>query len=117
LRAVCIEFDIPIAVQRSRSGKGGHLWFFFENQISAALARKFGIALLTFSMGRRHEIPFESYDRLFPSQDTLPKGGLGNLAALPLQKAARESANSEFVDENFSSYSDQWAFSGHLLSR
>ena len=69
---------------------GCHAWFFFENPISAALARKFGTALLTYAMDRRHEIKFKSYDRLFPSQDTMPKGGLGNLIALPLQKAARE---------------------------
>jgi hypothetical protein len=75
-REVCIEFNIPVAVERSRSGKGGHVWFFFENPVSASLARKFGTALLTFSMNRRHEIQFTSYDRLFPSQDTMPKGGL-----------------------------------------
>ena len=110
LRDVCIEFNIPVAVERSRSGNGGHVWFFFENRLPAALARKFGTALLTFSMSRRHEIRFKSYDRLFPSQDTLPKGGLGNLIALPLQKAARENGNSEFIDENFQPFFDQWAF-------
>ncbi|MBN2810179.1 MAG: DEAD/DEAH box helicase family protein, partial [Deltaproteobacteria bacterium] len=110
VREVCREFNIPIAVERSRSGNGGHAWFFFEKPISAALARKFGTALLTFSMGRRHEIQFKSYDRLFPSQDTLPRGGLGNLIALPLQKMARKNGNSEFVDENFIAYVDQWAF-------
>ncbi|MDY6792639.1 MAG: DEAD/DEAH box helicase family protein [Thermodesulfobacteriota bacterium] len=110
LRDVCMEFNIPFAVERSRSGKGGHVWFFFENPLPAALARRFGTALLTRSMGRRHEIQFKSYDRLFPSQDTMPKGGFGNLIALPLQKAARENQNSEFIDENFQSYGDQWAF-------
>jgi hypothetical protein len=110
LRDVCLKFNVPVAVERSRSGKGGHIWFFFENRIPAALPRKFGTALLTFSMNRRHEIRFKSYDRLFPSQDTMPRGGLGNLIALPLQKSARENTNSEFVDENFASYSDQWAF-------
>ncbi|MEJ2110481.1 MAG: DEAD/DEAH box helicase family protein [Acidobacteriota bacterium] len=110
LRRVCAEYAIPYAVEQSRSGNGGHVWFFFENRISAALARKLGTALLTDSMNRRHEIRFKSYDRLFPSQDTLPKGGFGNLIALPLQKAARENNNSEFVDENFHPYPDQWAF-------
>jgi superfamily II DNA or RNA helicase len=110
LRKVCAEYALPFAIERSRSGNGGHIWFFFENRISAALARKLGTALLTCSMDRRHEIRFKSYDRLFPSQDTLSKGGIGNLIALPLQKAARENNNSEFVDENFHSYPDQWAF-------
>ena len=109
-RNVCIESSIPVAIERSRSGKGGHVWFFFEIPVSAALARKFGTMLLTTAMNKRHEIQFKSYDRLFPSQDTLPKGGLGNLIALPLQKTAREKFNSEFIDEHFQSYEDQWAF-------
>ena len=109
-RDVCVEFNIPVAVERSRSGKGGHVWFFFENPLSVALARKFGTALLTCAMARRHEIRFKSYDRLFPSQDTLPKGGFGNLIAFPFQKSARKNNNSEFIDENFNSYPDQWAF-------
>jgi superfamily II DNA or RNA helicase len=110
LREVCVEFGIPVAVERSRSGKGGHAWFFFEGRMAAALARKFGAVLLTFSMDRRHEIRFKSYDRLFPNQDTMPKGGLGNLIALPFQKSARNNNNSEFVDERFEPYADQWAF-------
>ena len=110
VRGACVERDISVAVERSRSGAGGHMWFFFEQPLLASLARKFGTALLTFSMDRRHEIKFKSYDRFFPSQDTLPKGGFGNLIALPFQKAARKERNSEFVDENFQSYDDQWAF-------
>ena len=109
-RDICIELTIPVAVERSRSGKGGHVWFFFETSVSAILARKFGTILLTAAMNKRHEIQFKSYDRLFPSQDTMPKGGVGNLIALPLQKTAREKSNSEFVDEHFQSYADQWAF-------
>lgn len=110
LRQVCNEFDIPVAVERSQSGNGGHLWFFFEDPLSAALARKFGAALLTHSMTRRNEINFKSYDRLFPSQDTMPRGGFGNLIALPLQSHARKNKNSEFINEDFESYIDQWAF-------
>jgi superfamily II DNA or RNA helicase len=110
LRGTCSEFGIPLAVERSRSGKGAHAWFFFENLISAVLARKFGSALLTYSMSKRHEIAFRSYDRFFPNQDTMPKGGLGNLIALPLQKAVRNHDNSVFIDEELKPYSDQWGF-------
>jgi len=110
IRKVCSEFKIPIAVERSRSGNGAHAWFFFEQPIPAFEARKLGSALLTYSMNQRHEIAFKSYDRFFPNQDTMPKGGFGNLIALPLQKAAREKDNSVFIDENFRPYSDQWAF-------
>lgn len=115
VRDVCNEFKIPLAVERSRSGVGCHAWFFFEHPISAVLVRKFGTALLTCTMDRRHEIKFKSYDRLFPSQDTMPRGGLGNLIALPLQKVAREKSNSEFIDDNFRSYSDQWRFLSSIL--
>jgi len=110
LRDACSEFDIPVSVERSRSGNGAHAWFFFENALSAILARKLGSALLTHSMIKRHEITFKSYDRFFPNQDTLPRGGLGNLIALPLQKDARNYKNSVFVDENFKPYDDQWQF-------
>jgi superfamily II DNA or RNA helicase len=102
------------AVERSRSGNGSHAWFFFKQPVPAATARKFGTALLTHSMSKRHEITFKSYDRLFPNQDTMPKGGLGNLIALPLQRAARSANNSEFIDENYKSYNDQWAFLASL---
>jgi len=74
---------------RSSSGNGGHAWFFFGAPISATLARKFGTSLLTHATNERHEITFKSYDRFFPNQDTMPRGGLGNLIALPLQKEAR----------------------------
>jgi len=110
LREVCAEFAIPVDVERSRSGNGAHAWFFFESPISASMARRFSTSLLTYAMSKRHEITFKSYDRFFPNQDTMPKGGLGNLIALPLQKEARKGGNSEFVDGDFESYADQWAF-------
>ena len=110
LREVCATFGVPVALERSRSGNGAHAWFFFEDPIPASLARKFGSALLTCAMNRRHELTFKSYDRFFPNQDTIPKGGFGNLIALPLQKAAREQGNSIFIDENFRPYEDQWVF-------
>jgi len=110
IRDICSEFNIPIAIERSQSGNGCHAWFFFEQNLPAVLARKFGTSLLTCGMSRRHEISFKSYDRLFPNQDTLPKGGFGNLIALPLQKIARENGNSVFIDENFMTHNDQWRF-------
>ncbi|WP_338055994.1 TOTE conflict system archaeo-eukaryotic primase domain-containing protein [Thermanaerosceptrum fracticalcis] len=110
LRDICAGKNIPFAVERSRSGNGAHVWFFFDDKVSAVSARKFGTALLTHAMAKRHEIKFTSYDRLFPNQDTLPKGGLGNLIALPLQLNARRNNNSVFIDEKFQPYDDQWSF-------
>ena len=110
LRQVCKKFNIPIYVERSRSGNGAHAWFFFEEQVQASKARKLGSFLITQAMNLRHEINFKSYDRLFPNQDTMPKGGFGNLIALPLQKSARENNNSLFIDENFEAVKDQWAY-------
>jgi superfamily II DNA or RNA helicase len=99
-----------VAVERSRSGHGAHAWFFFADPVAASLARKFGSALLTCAMSQRYQIKFKSYDRFFPNQDTMPKGGFGNLIALPLQKAARQNSNSVFIDERFQPYEDQWSF-------
>ncbi len=108
--ATCRRFQVPIAIERSRSGNGAHIWLFFDHPVLAASARQFGCALLTRTMENRHEIGLDSYDRLFPSQDTLPKGGFGNLIALPLQKRPREQGNTVFLDEVFQPLVDQWKF-------
>jgi superfamily II DNA or RNA helicase/very-short-patch-repair endonuclease len=105
----CGRLDLPAALERSRSGNGGHIWFFFEETMTASLARKLGSHVLTETMETRPEIGFGSYDRLFPSQDTLAKGGFGNLIALPLQKQARQRGNTVFLDEHFEPYPDQWS--------
>jgi superfamily II DNA or RNA helicase len=110
LREVCTAFAVPVVIERSRSGHGAHAWFFFSEPVAASLARKFGSALLTRAMSQRHQIKFKSYDRFFPNQDTMPRGGFGNLIALPLQKAARQNGNSVFIDEHFHPYEDQWEF-------
>ncbi len=89
-RTACKESGVPVAVERSRSGNGAHAWIFFEESVPAASARKLGNALLTKAMSARHEIRFTSYDRMFPNQDFIPKGGFGNLIALPLQGGARK---------------------------
>lgn len=106
----CRRLNVPAVLERSRSGQGGHVWVFFAEPVPAVLARKLGAHLLTETMEHRPEAGLRSYDRFFPNQDTLPRGGFGNLIALPLQKAAREKGNSAFVDGNLEPFEDQWAF-------
>jgi len=106
----CKRRNIPANLERSRSGNGGHVWIFFHEPVAASEARKMGAALLTETMERCPEIGFESYDRFFPNQDTMPSGGFGNLIALPLQRTPREKGNSVFLDERFAPYTDQWAY-------
>jgi len=108
--AACKDSNIPYGIEKSRSGKGAHVWLFFSCAVFAIDARKLGSYLLTQAMDKHPELGFESYDRLFPNQDTLPRGGFGNLIALPLQKKPREQGNSVFVDDNFVPYPDQWAY-------
>lgn len=98
--ATCRRLELPLAVERSRSGNGAHVWFFFSAPVAAWAARKLGCYVLTETMAARHELSMESYDRLFPSQDHMPKGGFGNLIALPLQKEARTHANTELLDDD-----------------
>ena len=107
---MCHEAGVPALLERSRSGNGGHVWIFFASPVQAALARKLASAILTRTMERRYALGLDSYDRLFPSQDTMPKGGFGNLIALPLQHGPRENGNSVFVDDQLRPYNDQWAF-------
>uniref|UniRef100_UPI0027BA9536 TOTE conflict system archaeo-eukaryotic primase domain-containing protein n=1 Tax=Desulfobulbus sp. TaxID=895 RepID=UPI0027BA9536 len=115
----CRELHIPAALEISRSGNGGHVWIFFAEPVPARQARQLGAALISRTCDRTRQISLSSYDRLFPNQDTLPKGGFGNLIALPLQKQPREQGRSVFVDENFAPYPDQWAYLGSIrpLSR
>ena len=112
--ATCREVGVPVALERSRSGNGGHVWIFFSKPVAAADARRLGTVLLTRTMNRRPEIGFKSYDRLFPSQDSMPSGGFGNLIALPLQRSARELENSVFVDDDLRPHDDQWAYLSNL---
>ena len=106
----CDELNIPAALERSRSGNGGHVWIFFSEFIPAVLARKMGNFILDKTLEKRIEIGLDSYDRLFPNQDIMPKGGFGNLIALPLQKQPRRHGNSVFVDRNMQVYPDQWQY-------
>lgn len=108
LRIICGKNDIPVLVERSRSGKGAHLWIFFNAPIEASLVRKFGFALLDKGAESVNMTSFRFYDRMLPAQDILETGGLGNLIALPLQGKALRDGNSAFVDENWNAYPDQW---------
>jgi hypothetical protein len=103
-RETCHQHNIPAAIERSRSGNGAHIWIFFERPVPAGVARRLGSLMLTRAMERRHQLGLDSYDRLFPSQDTMPKGGYGNLIALPLQKGPRASGFTEFLNEQMTPY-------------
>ncbi len=106
----CQDLGVSVALEISRSGNGAHAWVFFTTSVSARDARRLGTALISHTCARTRQLKLESYDRLFPNQDTLPKGGFGNLIALPLQKIPRENGCSVFVDKTLRPYPDQWAF-------
>lgn len=107
LRRICKNLNVDAMVERSRSGRGAHLWIFFKEMIPARLARKFGFALLEKGAESVNLKSFKYYDRMIPAQDALPESGLGNVIALPLQGMALKSGNSAFVDENWNAYEDQ----------
>lgn len=108
MRTICTLNGIDPLVERSRSGRGAHIWIFFDKAISATLVRKFGFALLERGAEQVNLKSFKYYDRMLPAQDTLTEGGIGNLIALPLQGKALESGNSAFIDKNWNAYANQW---------
>lgn len=111
----CRKLGVPVALEVSRSGNGAHAWMFFERRVDARDARRLGTALLSYTCAQTRQLQLSSYDRLFPNQDTMPKGGFGNLIALPLQKKAREKGGSVFVDDALQPYLDQWAFLASIV--
>ena len=108
MRTICTLNGIDPLVERSRSGKGAHIWIFFDKPIQAALVRKFGIALLDKGAEQVNLKSFKYYDRMLPAQDILPEGGVGNLIALPLQGKALQDGNSAFIDSSWNAYPNQW---------
>ena len=112
----CKELGIPAALEVSRSRNGAHVWIFFSDPVPAREARQLGALLISHTCDRTRQLSLSSYDRFFPNQDTLPKGGFGNLIALPLQKLPREKGGSVFVDGDFEPYPDQWTFLASLKS-
>ncbi|MDD3363274.1 MAG: hypothetical protein PHW34_16575 [Hespellia sp.] len=108
MRKICVLNGMVPLVERSRSGRGAHIWIFFDKPISAALVRKFGTALLDKGAEQINLKSFKYYDRMLPAQDVLSEGGLGNLIALPLQGKALKDGNSAFIDSNWNAYPNQW---------
>ena len=106
LRLICKQNGIDVLVERSRSGRGAHIWIFFKNPIPASLARNFGFLLLDKGATTINLKTFRYYDRMYPSQDVA--NTIGNLIALPLQGQALKSGNSAFVDEHWNAYLNQW---------
>ena len=109
-REAAREMGIEVAVERSRSGNGGHAWIFFSEPVPALLARRLGTLIVAKASSIHPAMALASYDRFFPNQDVLPAGGFGNLIALPLQETPRKAGNSVFLDEEFRPHPDQWRF-------
>ena len=113
LIAECKKFNIPVYLERSRSGKGGHVWCFFENNYPAHKSRTIFLSLLRASKNIDEFAVADSFDRLFPNQDYLSRKGFGNLIALPLQGKSRKEGNSIFIDHSLPlpmPHGDQWRF-------
>ncbi len=113
-KRACDELGVPVAMEISRSGRGAHAWIFFASRVQARDARRLGTAIISHTCASTRQLRLESYDRLFPNQDAMPKGGFGNLIALPLQKKSREQGGSVFVDSDLVPYSDQWSCLGSI---
>lgn len=110
VKKVCNEYSIPSCIEISRSGNGAHLWIFFSEKVPAKQARNLVTNLLKAAMKKNHSISFESFDRMFPNQDEMPKGGYGNLIALPLQGHSVKQGHSVFVNDDFRPFDDQWTY-------
>jgi hypothetical protein len=103
--------QVPVALEVSRSGVGAHGWVFFTSPVPAETARRLGTGLLREAMAMRGRMKLDSYDRLFPSQDLLPAGGIGNLIAAPLFRPARRNGATVFLNlEDLEPYKDQWRY-------
>jgi superfamily II DNA or RNA helicase len=111
----CDAFGVPAYLERSRSGTGGHVWIFFDSAVRASQARALGAFIISETKQRRYQLGFRSYDRMFPNQDTMPRGGYGNLIALPLQLEPSKAGNSVFIDRTLQPFEDQWAYLASIV--
>lgn len=108
--ASCKALGIPASIELSQSGNGAHIWIFFDRAASAKQARRLGFAIISHACENNRQLDLKSYDRLFPNQDFMPAGGLGNLIGLPFQAEPKKRACSVFVNERFEVFTDQWAY-------
>ncbi len=108
----CREYKMPCYIERSKSGKGGHAWIFFDDKYPAYKSRNIAVNTLREAKIIDQFDKEESFDRLFPNQDAHSGRGFGNLIALPLQGKARENNNTIFLDaeNDLAPISDQWEF-------
>ncbi len=102
----------PAALEVSRSGVGAHVWIFFTGPVAAATARQLGTGLIREAIALRGRMDLSCYDRLFPSQDTVPIGRFGNLIAAPLHGISRrEHGTTVFLElATLEPYDDQWEY-------
>ena len=108
----CKSYELPVYIERSRSGNGGHAWWFFETNYSASKSRAIAFRILK-NAGIIDQFDKEdSFDRLFPNQDLLSGKGFGNLIALPLQGQSRKQQNTVFLNpaNQLMPFKDQWTF-------
>ncbi len=109
-KEAALSLGIEVHLERSRSGNGAHGWIFFGEPISASKARRLGTLIVSKTIALHPGLKLSTYDRFFPNQDTLPKGGFGNLIALPLQKIPRGNKNTVFIDSALEPFPDQWEY-------
>ena len=102
-----------MAIERSFSGNGAHLWLFFSEEVPAAKARELAFSFIDKACERSKTVSLKSYDRIFPTQDTIAADGLGNLILMPIVRSAamrEENPGTVFVDNDFVKYPDQIRF-------
>lgn len=104
----CHQFNIDYLLERSQSGAGIHVWCFFENAIPASIARKFANNIIQHAMQLNSAINFDSFDRIIPMQDTLPKNGFGNLIALPLRQEKALEGKTVFLNDDLGQVENMW---------
>ena len=108
-------YGVTAVLEVSRSGAGAHVWVFFTSAVPAAQARQLGTGLLREAMTMAGRLSLDSYDRLFPSQDLLPAGGIGNLIAAPLQGRRRRTGTTVFLDlATLEPHDDPWSYLSSL---